>query len=375
MTDPRSELADVLRSRAGDLAACPVVAGFDGFVDEMIEVVDERQDLETYQPLSTITRFSEVIGAASGRSSLREIVVTSQDAGGCAVNLGDGIASLGAPLHVFATMGNPRHAAFDDFAAKCASVTSWGREPGRTLALEFQDGKYMLSSVSQLGDFNPSLLDEVLADGQFAATCATAKLITLTNWTLYPHMNACWAKLQDEVFSKLPQRPRIFIDLVDPRSRSREDIAAMLEVLRGFEACGPTTFGGNLNEANVVAELLGIAAADDSPEAVATQAAAIRAALDIDEVATHCIACAAVATRDGTAAVTGPYTPTPAKSTGAGDRYNAGYTAGHLLGLDAEQRALLGVATSGFFVRNTRSGSASEIADLLDAWVAGMLAD
>ena len=126
MSDPRTALATILRDRASTLADRTVVAGFDGFVDELIEVVDERQDLDTYQALPTIARFSEVLGQAAGRSSLREIVVRSQDAGGCAVNLGDGIARLGAPLHVFATLGNPRHAAFDDFAATCASVTSWG---------------------------------------------------------------------------------------------------------------------------------------------------------------------------------------------------------------------------------------------------------
>ena len=200
-------------------------------------------------------------------------------------------------------------------------------------------------------------------------------MVTLTNWTLYPHMTACWAKLQREVFSQLPHKPRFFIDLVDPRSRSEADIRAMLDVLREFESCGPTTFGGNLNEANVIGGLLGIDAVDEQPDAVAEQAAAIRAALDVDEVATHCIGCAAIATRSETAVVQGPYTPTPAKSTGAGDRYNAGYCAGHLLGLPPQQRCLLGVATSGFFVRNARSGSALDIADLIDAWVAGTLAD
>jgi hypothetical protein len=58
---------------------------------------------------------------------------------------------------------------------------------------------------------------------------------------------------------------------------------------------------------------------------------------------------------------------------GAGDRFNAGWLAGGLLGLAAEERLLLGVAVSGFFVRAARSGSISEIIDFLRCWADGSL--
>jgi hypothetical protein len=375
MSDSRIELARTLRAQTEAVKASRVVAGFDGFVDQLVSIVEERESLERFTPVPTISRFAELMGQASGRSSLREFVVRSLDAGGCAVNLGDGIASLGVQLDYFGTLGEPMHPAFAAFAASCRSCTSWGREPGFTMAMEFQDGKYMLSSVTQLADFCPDSVRNSLQDGFFARACGEAALIAITNWTLYPHMTDCWALLQDEVFSRMSHRPWFFVDLVDPRSRSLSEIARMLPVLSAFESSGRCVLGGNLNEANVLSGLLGIDTVSEEGPAVAEQCAALREKLGIREVAIHCIAGGAVASEDGVVWIDGPYTPNPKKSTGAGDRYNAGYCLGRILDLPAEQRCLLGAASSGFFVRNARSGSLEELSLFLDQWAAGTVGD
>ncbi len=373
MSAQHTEVARALRDGATALARTHVVAGFDGFVDEMISVVEQRRSLEDYTPIPSIGRFAELIAQAAGRSSLREIIITGTYAGGCALNLGDGLAALGVKLNYFGTLGNPRWQVFDDFAARCHSCISWGREPGRTLALEFQDGKYMLSAVSQLAEFDPDLLDRVLADGAYLDACRRAPLIALTNWTLYPHMTACWQKLRDDVYSRLSHGPMFYFDLVDPRGRDRADIAAMLETLAPFQDCGEAALGVNLNEANAVAAVLGIEQVEEDAEAVRRQAEAIRARLGIGQVVTHCLKLAAMADGDGSHTAEGPYCANPVRSTGAGDRFNAGYCAGTLLGLAPPQRLLLGKAASGYFVRQARSATPLELADFIDQWAAGTL--
>ena len=55
-----------------------------------------------------------------------------------------------------------------------------GREPGRTLAFEFTDGKLMFSAVRQLADFDADHVRSRLSDGAFATACAEAGLIALT---------------------------------------------------------------------------------------------------------------------------------------------------------------------------------------------------
>lgn len=374
MKDERLSLAACLRERAEEVSRLAMVSGFDGFVDQLAQVVEERVSLEVYEPVETISRFGELIAGAAGRSSLREFVVLGLEAGGCAVNLGDGAASLGVQLDYFGTVGNPVHGAFGAFAEKCRRFRTLGCEPGFTMALEFADGKTMFSSVSQLGGFTAGALREAVADGEFLAACGEAGLIALTNWTLYPHMTDCWRLVQEEVLSQVGHRPWVFLDLVDPRSRKLSDLEALLPVISGFERSARCILGGNLNEANVLAGLLGVAPVPEEGPAVADLCAELRAALGVSEVAIHCVAGAAVASEaEAPVWVAGPYTAKPKKSTGAGDRYNAGYCVGRMLDLPAAWRCLLGTATSGFFVREARSGSLAEVSGLLEAWAEGRL--
>ena len=366
MPSPRASLAARLRSLdPADFSS--VAIGFDGFVDEMIRVVGERQSFDAYTPVPSIAAFGELISHAAGHSSLREIVVTATHPGGCAVNMGDGLAALGIPVDAFATLGEPPHPAFAATTARFRSTHGWGREPGRTLAYEFSDGKLMFSAVSHLAEFTPDLVAARLADGAYAVACAQARLIALTDWTLYPHMTAVWSLLQREVYARLTHRPRFFIDLVDPSGRAPADIRAMLDTLPDFEAAGPLTLGLNGNEANILARLLGLPVCNETAaDSSLALADALRDRLGIGEVVIHHIKSAAVAGPDGTATLPGPYCAQPKKSTGAGDRFNAGYALGTLLAQPPAERLLCACACSGFFVREARSASLAELAAFLE---------
>jgi sugar/nucleoside kinase (ribokinase family) len=358
---------------AADPGICRVVTGFDGFVDEMISLVGERRALDDFTPVPDIATFGAMISAAAGHSSLREIVVNDVHPGGCAVNLADGLASLGVAVDCFATLGEPEHPAFRGIAAKCRSFHSWGREPGRTLAFEFNDGKLMFSAVKQLADFTPEAVRGFLAGGAFAAACADAQVIALTDWTLYPHMTEVWKMLQREVFSKLVQRPVFFIDLVDPSSRSAADIAGVAAIFSDFEPAGPVTLGLNGNEANILCRLHGLAGvpSDVTPDEALRQAASLRDLLGISRVVVHRIPFAVSASAEGGCVQGGPYCASPKKSTGAGDRFNAGFCLGQVLNLGDAASLALGCAVAGFFVRQARSASRQELVDFLRNWAAG----
>lgn len=360
---------------AANPGTCRVVTGFDGFVDEMITLVGERRSLDEFTPVPDITSFGALVSGSAGHSSLREIVVNAVHPGGCAVNLADGLASLGVAVDCYATLGEPVHPAFGGIAGKCHGFHSWGREPGRTLAFEFNDGKLMFSAVEQLAEFTPEAVRHLLTDGGFARSCAAAQVIALTDWTLYPHMTAVWTMLQAEVFAGLSQRPHFFIDLVDPSSRSAQDIRGMCAALRGFEQAGPLTLGLNGNEANILCRLhdLPAAPADAGEEEAMQQAAALRELLGTSRVVVHRIRFAVSATADGTFAQPSPFCARPKKSTGAGDRFNAGFCLGLSLGLGDRDALALGCATAGFFVRHARSADHRELVDFLHRWQAGTI--
>ncbi len=356
-------LADRLRTLAPTLAARPVVVGFDGFVDEMITPVRERRSLTEFAAVPSIAEFAQLTAAAAGRSSCREVVIRETAAGGCAVNLGDGLAALGVPVHGFATLGEPVHAAFRPVIARWAACRSWGDEPGRTLAFEFGDGKLMYPAVAQLARFTPEHLRRCLADGAYAAACAQASAIAFTNWSLYPHMTACWQVVQREVLAGLRQRPLIFVDLVDPSARTGEDLRAMLAALAGFGAAGEAVLGINFNEAGVLGRALGLPPAD--AQDLAGTADRLRTAIGVARVVLHTHHAAAEASAAGQASAASYHTPAPKRSVGAGDRFNAGYVAGCLLGLSAPDRLATACAVAGAFVRQGASATMAQAAALI----------
>ncbi len=361
------ELATVLAARRGEIAGLTAVTGFDGFIDEMIQVVGERRGVDAFTPLRGIADFAAWAAAAAGRSSLREIVVHRQDPGGCAVNLGDGLAALGTRVELFATVGAPAHPVFAPMLARFAAVHPLGEVYGRTLALEFGDGKLMLSAVAQLAAIDGELAAQALCVGAYPAACARAGLIALTNWTLYPHMTAVWSLLAERVFSRLTQRPAFLLDLVDPTCRSPADIRAMLAVLPRLTAVGHASLGVNLNEANVLARLLDLPGGGDDDSMVGL-AERLRGAIGVSEVVIHALRHAACAGVAGKAVVSGPYTDAPVKLTGAGDRFNAGYGLGLMLALPAEQRLALGCACSGCYVRSGTSAGLDQLVAQCVGW-------
>ncbi len=365
------EVAAHLESAA--VSGCRVVTGFDGFVDEMITLVGERRSLSDFTPVPDIATFGGLISAAAGHSSLREIVINDVHPGGCAVNLADGLATLGARVSCFATLGDPVHPAFAGTAGKCAEFRSWGSEPGRTLAFEFSDGKLMFSAVRQLADFTPELVSRFLADGTYAAACADARVIALTDWSLYPHMTGVWRLLQREVFSRLGGSRNFLIDLVDPSSRAPADIQEMAGTLRDFEPAGPVTLGLNGNEANILSKLHGLpfAAPDAAPELTLEQAGSLRVRLGVSRVVIHRIPFAVSSDAGGGFVQSGPFCLNPKKSTGAGDRFNAGFCLGLALGCSASEALALGCGASGFFVRNARSATTHELVQFMRQWASG----
>ena len=73
--------------------------------------------------------------------------------------------------------------------------------------------------------------------------------------------------------------------------------------------------------------------------------------------------------------VEGPFCANPKLTTGAGDNFNAGFIFGCLQGYDPADCLKLGVATSGYYVRNAHSPNLEQVRAFLLDWATGALAD
>lgn len=362
MIDPvlQQRVIDELRAKAAWIPHLRVVSGFDAMVDQIIEVVGKRSSPESYAAMSRIEDLGTWALQCAGRSGLREAVLLEETAGGCTQNMGDGIATLGFQLDAFASLGDPVHPVLQPFVDKCHAAHNL-LEPGKVTCMEFEDGKLMLAFLSHFAQFTPDFLRARLADGAYRKACGEAQAIAFTCWSLYPYMTDCWQYLQTEVLADLTHRPHIYIDLADPASRSEADVHAMLDALVGFERIGRTSLSLNGNEANQLARLLQFEEAGSDAASLERLAARLRAHCGISEVGIHLVKSATAVTTDAACTVTGPWCAKPKKSVGAGDRYNAGYLAGLLLGMELDARLLLGTLASGFFVRNARSATVQDL--------------
>ena len=70
----RKGCADALLAKAADAAALQGFIGLDGFVDDILHVVDKRESAEKFTELQTIEKLAKRIEGAKGRSTNIEIV-------------------------------------------------------------------------------------------------------------------------------------------------------------------------------------------------------------------------------------------------------------------------------------------------------------
>jgi len=342
--------------------------GLDGFVDEIIHIVDKRESAESFQRLPTMTKFAERIAAAAGKSTNIERVVERTKLGGNGPIMANSLARFGIRVTYLGALGYPvMHPVFTEFAQR-AEVHSIC-EPGNTNALEFDDGKVMLTKTSHFSEITWPTIQARYSRDKFIENFSTAQLVAFVNWTQVPYMTELWAALLSE-FCPNPSasRRKIFFDLADPEKRTAKDICRAVELISTFEKYFEVIFGMNEKEAGEVGGALGLKARDRSREALAQLSREIQKQTGVSTVLVHPVTYALAVSKGSVSLVDGPYIAKPVITTGAGDHFNAGFCLGKLLGFDNEGSVLLGVTTSGYYVRYGQSPGIPEIVTMLRDW-------
>jgi sugar/nucleoside kinase (ribokinase family) len=368
--EQREQCASKLLSAVSQAARTTAFIGLDGFVDEILHVVDKRESAEKFHRLPTIGRLADRLGAAAGHSTNVELVGQVTKLGGNGPIMANALASFGLKVTYLGILGYPNlHPVFSDFA-KRAEVYSIA-EPGYTDALEFEDGKIMLGKHQSLKQMTWENIKTRFGQDKFAAKFTSADLVGFVNWTMLPHMSEIWTSVLTGICPSMNGRRRkLFVDLADPEKRTSADIARALELVAAFEKHFDVILGLNEKEAFEILKVLGLKATDHSPEALLQLCRDIHARVGVGTLVIHPTAYALASGPDGTALVQGPYTPKPKITTGAGDHFNSGFCLGKLLGFGTEECLLTGVTTSGFYVRTGQSPTMPDLANLLRNWPA-----
>jgi sugar/nucleoside kinase (ribokinase family) len=356
-----------------------VLVGFDGFVDNIIDVVGKRTTADAYTPLPTIADFGGRVTAAAGNSANFELVIKTSKLGGNGPIMANALCAQGHRVVAMGLLGDGKiEPVFQQLAAHAAQVLSLGH-PAVTDALEFSDGKLMLG---KLGPLDGITFDALVAacggmDG-LKARLSSARGVATVNWTMTLGMTTIWRRLADEVLPGLrADRPLWFVDLADPAKRTADDLRAALAALRELERHADVVLGLNGAECRQVCAAVGIAwpSAAVEWEAARLACAALREHLGLSWVMCHLVRSSACAWRAhggrtaGAVGLDGFFEPKPKITTGAGDHYNAGFTCALLAGLEPACALQVGGATSGHYVRTGASPTRAELAAFLRAAV------
>jgi len=359
---------ELLKGAEARLRGLRGLIGLDGFVDQIIRVVDKIQADGSATYLADIPSWAQRIQGAAGKSVKFELGVQQTKLGGNGPIMANALAQYGLPLTCLGNLSGSRgteiHPIFKPMESHCRLISVG--ETCYTDALEFNDGKVMLSRQEATSEVTWEAMEHAVGEQELFHLFDQAQLVALNNWTGLPRMTDIWRSLQEKFCPRFsPARRMLFIDLADPEFRLAEQIREALEVISRFARWFDTTLGLNQKEAGEIGEVLGCKAEGDDRKFVQTAAETIRSRLNIQGVVVHATAFAAAASKTDSKLVEGPFAEKPLISTGAGDHFNAGYALAGILESDLEQRLQLGVATSGYYVRTAQSPTLADIRGFL----------
>mgnify|MGYP000237280689 CR=1 FL=1 len=367
--------ANALKS-AYDAKPTPAIfAGPDGFVDEIIKVVETRHSVDSYTPIRTIADYARRLAGAAGKSTNVEFVVEQVKSGGNGPLMCEAMGALGARVDYVGAIGWPGvHPLFERLA-------SFGRAipvapPALTLAAEFEDGKIMHGKHESLRQLTwPNLVERMGGIPALDETLAAAQVVALVNWTMVPFLNDIFRGVHERVVALGDRAPLLyFFDLCDPEKRTAADLREALHLIGSFT--GPrrsVILGLNEKESLEVCAALGLEPGGAEKPDLVRRAQAIAGAMGAGEVVIHPIRCAAAWTAGNEGFADGAWCAAPKLTTGAGDHFNGGYVFARALGLRPAQAIIIGKCVSGFYVRNARGPSVAEVVAFATAWEAGTL--
>jgi hypothetical protein len=365
----RERTAQALRASGDRVRQMSAFVGLDGFVDEIVHAVDTRKNATEYTRLNTITDFGDRIKEAAGRSTNIEMVRQKKKLGGNGPIMANALATLGLKVIYVGSLGYPNiSSVFASFAER-AEVHSIA-ESGHTDAVEFLDGKVMLVKSDPLNDITWATVQERYGRDRFEKAFRESTLVSFVNWTMIPFMSDIWESLLTEFCPVLKGAPRrrLFFDLADPQKRCLEDIQRALRLIGRFQEFFDVTLGLNEKEGCEIAEVLGLKSDDHSPDGLAKMGREIYSRVKVDALVIHPVTYAFAIRNNDVAMVSGPKIGAPLITTGAGDHFNSGFCLGQLLGLDNAACVLLGVATSGYYVKTAQTPTLSDLAGMIRNW-------
>lgn len=367
---PASETRRGIRSCREQFSTHPrdhtVLFGFDGIIDTVREMVAEREQLDSVSLIQELDTLGSKINDSvnSDTSVTIEWLDRGTRTGGHVCHLSRVFGRWGCDPIMVGTFGTPIQSEFEDqFAGN--TMYSIG-EPGTTDAVEFDDGKLMLTQSGDYQKLTWEALDEKLGHDHLADQLEAVDLFGIGYWSMIPNLPEILQGLAEDVWPTLSNPPsHVFFDPADIRHLSQSQFAEGFDALERLNREVPVTLSANRGETQ---ELVTRGGGSVDGGSMLDLAMTARDVVGVDTVVSHGASASAMVTETEQAVIETLHIDEPEIVTSSGDHFNAGVCLGLLEGLDAPSTIALGNAVAGSFIRSGESPTLAMVESFLEEY-------
>lgn len=337
-------------------------AGFDAVKDMVTRVMKQKSDTEEVY-FATIEEFAQHLLSKKNMSCSVELKVERQKPGGNMAIFSHALGTLGVKIHCLGSFGYPRsEPLYRDMNENCILYPLC--ETGSCNALEFNDGKVMLSTMNSLEHLTWDTLTTRMDEETLIAHFREHHLTALLNWSEVPNALKLFQEVYEHCYRNQPpdKSKWLLFDLSDASRKTPGELQQILLLIQQFAQYRTIVFSMNENEARLIHQVVN----DQEAQTPESLLLGISKKISIDYLVLH-MTDQAIGCYHGEITIeSGYYTREPKLSTGGGDNFNAGLCFGLTHGLALADSLKLGNAVSGYYVRIGDSPTVQQLHDFIN---------
>ncbi len=349
------QLLDRLPKESGKTA----VIGFDAAIDTILRPVKRVDSEGTPEYFTTIEEFGKYISSSAGLSCAIDVRQISKRYGGNMPNLSGSLSLLGAQVSCIGTMGLPgAHRLFEDIGHRLYSVG----EAGSCSALQFDDGKVMLSDMQAAEELDYRTVEKLLGNDTLCKLFRDSDVVGFLNWAEMHCATDIWRGVLENIWEKqaADMSKLLLVDLTDCSKKANDEIRQVIDVVNRCGDYRRVVWSFNEKEARQI----GCCLQCDS-ENMQELALLLLRCLNADLVYIHGHDYCAVAGEGKSRVIKGFFVNEPRISVGGGDNFNSGLSFALINGFDEVLAGVFACAVASCFVRDGKSPSLEDVKSFL----------
>jgi len=377
--DAIDELSPKLQSFRQKTSKIICFLGFDGYIDSLYSLVKTRSNATNWKRLRSMKEFGNLIIDTAGSSANIERVLKKRIFGGFAPNTSRALNALDIETILIAALGLSEFSQYYKPSSLVKSISI--ANPGKTLGLEFDDGKIMITDFEPILNIDWEKITKSISKSKLIEYINKSNILGFGHWALVPHLNDIWNHFLNDLFPSIIEKKRklFYVDIADINKRSREDILEMIAILQKIDQEIPVMLTVNDREAIRLSHILSntkpIKDKKQNLKDFFKAGRFINDEINISYFVIHSPHFATMSTYTEHYWVTEGYTSAPKFTVAAGDHFNTGVAISLATGLTPYESILIGNALTAIFVRTGISPNFDQLTQYLERYMEFIMKD